>query len=334
MKLRVGVAILWRRAGVAAVAAAAGRSRERHLREALLSGHVARLWGPVRVSLLHTTPVRMDPVSSWLAVRAANLALVVALIGGRRSRRWFHRQSDEKKQKIYTYLGGASALSVLLILMNQWVHTEWNPVTERNQAFLFKNWRMSLAGAKLILPLISWEPKVAETLSLLLKETFLYDLREQQSKSVIRLLERGGVLADAYREFIEEWERDGVITPTSLEELYARGTPFTEKLNEEITRYLRLDRVEIFGNEEEEEAANEVELEKYLSLIKRAPDGRVIAPLLKNRTFYDNVSPNLITGEQRSKSVIQLLERGGVLADTHREFIEEWEKDGTLVDQR
>ncbi|CAG0920712.1 unnamed protein product [Notodromas monacha] len=89
-----------------------------------------------------------------------------------------------------------------------------------------------------------------------------------------------------------------------------------------------IDEVEIFGNEEEEEAANEVELEKYLSLIKRAPDGRVIAPLLKNRTFYDNVSPNLITGEQRSKSVIRLLERGGVLADAYTEFIEEWEKDG------
>jgi hypothetical protein len=80
----------------------------------------------------------MDPVSSWLAVRAANLALVVALIGGRRSRRWFHRQDDTKRNGVYSYLGAGSLLVTFLILMNQWVHTEYNPVTERNQAFLFK----------------------------------------------------------------------------------------------------------------------------------------------------------------------------------------------------
>ncbi|CAG0915199.1 unnamed protein product [Notodromas monacha] len=46
---------------------------------------------------------------------------------------------------------------------------------------------MSLAGAKLILPLILWEPKVAETLSLLLKETFLYDPREVKKYSVVTM---------------------------------------------------------------------------------------------------------------------------------------------------
>ena len=74
-------------------------------------------------------------------------------------------------------------------------------------------------------------------------------------------------------------------------------TPEEEKLLQEIKRELDQTKLDLFGDDA---ASNEVKNKKtfdgYVKLIKRKPDGRLIAPLPKRpNTYPDFVDENLET---------------------------------------
>ena len=109
-------------------------------------------------------------------------------------------------------------------------------------------------------------------------------------------------------------------------------TPEEEKLLQEIKRELDQTKLDLFGDDA---ASNEVKNKKtfdgYVKLIKRKPDGRLIAPLPKRpNTYPDFVDENLETGKRRIKRVERMLEKGDEYAQAYTAFIMQWAESGVM----
>lgn len=128
----------------------------------------------------------------------------------------------------------------------------------------------------------------------------------------------------------EEEFYDHPLSMSSL--LNTSPSPEDEDMSREIREQREKEIFELFGDDAETaESKNRETFDSFLKLLRRGPDGRVIAPLPKKAGAYpDLVCENMQTGKRRIKRVEKMLEANDKYAHAYTAFIQNWIDTGVL----